>query len=101
VVSGFFRGTAPVVSITLDIELYLARSVDAQQQQQQGGLYVLLLFLVFNDSCVRSHYPLDYLCNIFRVGKTVAVDDKSEITFFDPSSFVAMATNFCWLYLQN
>jgi len=90
VVSGFFRGTAPVVSITLDIELYLARSVD-----------VLLLFLVFNDSCVRSHYPLDYLCNIFRVGKTVAVDDKSEITFFDPSSFVAMATNFCWLYLQN
>jgi len=36
---------------------------------------------------------------IIGVGRTLAVDDKSD--FFDLSSYVAMATTFCWFYPQN
>jgi len=38
-------------------------------------------------------YPTD-LCQICRVGRTVAVDEWSEGSFFDPPRDVAVATNF-------
>jgi len=31
---------------------------------------------------------------ICRIGRTLAVDERSEVIFFDPSRDVAMATNF-------
>jgi len=37
------------------------------------------------------------------VGKTITVDDQSEIIFFDITKDVAMATNFCsivWVLLD-
>ena len=45
-------------------------------------------------------YPTDF-CQIFRVGRTMAVDDQSEISFFDSLKDVAKATIFCWLYPQS
>jgi len=38
-------------------------------------------------------------CVCVRVGRSMAVDDQSEI--FRPSRDVAVATSFCWLYPQN
>jgi len=30
----------------------------------------------------------------------MAVDDESEISFFGPSKYIPIATNFCWFYPQ-
>jgi len=37
----------------------------------------------------------------FRVGRTMAVDDQSEISFFDPPRDVSKVTSFCWFYPQK
>jgi len=52
---------------------------------QVCGLYVLLQF-IFNDSCQSSYlkiYQTD-LRQVFSIGtgRTIAVDDQSEISFF-------------------
>jgi len=63
---------------------YFTRAAAAQQQL--GGPYVLLLFLIFNDFC-QTNYPKIYradLRQMFIVGRTMAVDDQSEISFFIP-----------------
>ena len=54
------------------------------------------LFNFFDDSYQANYlkiYQTD-LCQIFRVGRTVAVDDQSQISFFCPSRDIAMATIF-------
>jgi len=38
-------------------------------------------------------YRID-LHDICRIGRTLAVDERSEVIFFDPSKDVAVATNF-------
>ena len=53
---------------------------------RHDGLYILLLFLIFNDSCQTNYlkiYPTD-LRQSFRVGRTMAVDDQTEISFSIP-----------------
>ena len=63
-----------------------------------GGLAVLPLFHIFNDFC-QTDYLNTHRTNIrqiFRVGRTTAVDDQSEIIVFRSLRDVAMATN-CWL----
>ena len=60
---------------------------------QVCGLYVLLRF-IFNDSCQSSYlkiYQTD-LRQVFSIGtgRTIAVDDQSEISFFDPSFVTCM-----------
>ena len=63
-----------------------------------GGLAVLPLFHIFNDFC-QTDYLNTHRTNIrqiFRVGKTTAVDDQYEILVFRSLRDVAMATN-CWL----
>ena len=62
---------------------YLARPGG---EGRHDGLYVLLLFLIFNDSCQTNYlkiYPTD-LRQSFRVGRTMAVDDQTEISFSIP-----------------
>jgi len=51
--------------------------------KQLRGLYILLLFLVFNDYCQTNYFKIyrTDLRQIFRVGRTTAVDDQSEISF--------------------
>jgi len=47
----------------------------------------MLLFIIFNDLSQTSYlkiYRTD-LRQFFRVGRTVAVDDQSKNSFFDPS----------------
>jgi len=57
--------------------------------KQLRGLYILLLFLVFNDYCQTNYFKIyrTDLRQIFRVGRT-------QITFFDSSEDVATATSF-------
>jgi len=57
------------------------------------AIYVLLVFLIFSNFCQTNLniYRTD-LREIFRVGRTVAVDDQSEISFFDLSRDVATGT---------
>ena len=59
------------------VQHYLARPTTAYAS------YVLLLFLIFSNFCQTNLniYRTD-LREIFRVGRTVAVDDQSEISFF-------------------
>ena len=72
---------------------------------QHGGLYVLLLFLIFNDSSQTNTcnylgiYGTD-LRRIFTVGRNMAVDDQSEIRISIPPRNVAVAS-FCWFRPQN
>ena len=47
------------------------------------GQYVLLLFLVSNDLCQTNYlnvYRID-LRHVFRIGRTVAVDDQPQVSF--------------------
>ena len=64
---------------------------------RRGGLSFADVFKIyFNDFCQTSYlniYQTD-LHEIFRIGRTLAVDERSEVIFFDPSSDVAVATNF-------
>ena len=71
-----------IVVHLVDIPLlyYLARP-DAESRHE--GLYVLLPFLIFNDSWQTNYlkiYQID-LCQIFRVDRPMAVDNQSEISF--------------------
>ena len=67
-------------------------------QQQNGGLYDLLMFLIylfiFNYFIQPNYLNRTDLREILKVDRTVAVDDKAEIIF---RSFSA-ATNFGLLY---
>ena len=59
------------------------------------------VFLFLNTFLVISVRPINYL-NIYRtdiheicrIGRTLAVDERSEVIFFDPLGDVAVATNF-------
>jgi len=53
----------------------------------ESRLYVLLLFLIFKNCSCLTNYPKIYqsdLCQIVKLGRTVAVDDQSEISFSIP-----------------
>jgi len=62
-------------------------------------LICLLIVFIFNDSLQTDLkiYRID-IRRVCKVGRTMAVDDQSEISF---SRDVAMATDFCWCYPQN
>jgi len=70
-------------------------------------MYVLLLFPIYllfiltisvKPILKNLAYQTD-LVQIVLVGRTMSVDDQSEISlFFDPSRDVATATNFWWFY---
>jgi len=71
-------------------------------ESRHGGLHVLLLFLIFNDSC-QVNYLKIYQINlwqIFSVGKTMAADD-SEISFSIPRGTLPWEKNLCRFYPQN
>ena len=56
------------------------------------GYYVLLLFLIFNDSCQTSYLKI-YLTDLrqkFRVGRIVAVDNQSKISFLPRDAMHAL-----------
>jgi len=58
---------------------FLVRS--AAESSRPSGLYVLLLFLIYNDSCQTNYlniYRTD-LRQILQVGRTTAAGDPSEI----------------------
>jgi len=67
------------------------------------GLYVLPLFLIVNDFFKTNYFNIcrNDLRQLCRFDKTITADDQSEISFFDPSRNVAVATGFCWIYPQN
>ena len=44
---------------------------------------------------ISNIHPTD-LYGMCTYGRTLAVDERSEVIFFDPSRDVAMATNFCY-----
>jgi len=50
----------------------------------------------FNDFCQTNYLNIywTYLHKICRFGRTLAVDERSEVIFFDPSKDVAVATNY-------
>ena len=54
------------------------------------------LFLKFFNCFCRTSCRKIYRHQIFRVGRTTAVDDQSEIGFIDASADVVMTSNFCW-----
>jgi len=50
---------------------------------RHGGLYVRLLFLIFNDSCQTNYlkmYRTD-LRQVLKADRTMHVDDQSKISF--------------------
>jgi len=61
--------------------------------------YVLLLFLfknIFSDFCQTSYlnvYQTD-LHDTCSIGRALAVDERSEVIFFDPSKDVAAVSSF-------
>ena len=62
-------------------------------------LYVMLLFIIFNDLSQTSYlkiYRTD-LRQFFRVGRTVAVDDQSKNSFSIPHGCFH-GNQFCWFY---
>ena len=62
--------------------------------------FLLYIFIYFNDSCQTNYlkmYRTD-LRQIYRVGRNMAADDQSEISFFDPSR--AFFDNLFQNYLQ-
>jgi len=53
---------------------------------------------IFSDFCQTNYlnvYRTD-LHEIYRIGRTLAVDERREVIFFDLSRDVAIATNFFW-----
>jgi len=59
---------------------------------------------IFNDSCQTNYYKIHQtdLCQILRVGRTMARDDQSEIKLlFDPSKHVATATSLLVLFTER
>jgi len=50
------------------------------------GLYILLPFLIFNDSCQTNYFNIyrTDLCQIFKIGRNIVVDDLSESSFSIP-----------------
>ena len=85
------NASSNVCSAVIDeilLQTFFALQVTASRP---GGLYVLLLFLIFNAS-----FQTDYL-QICRVGRIMAVDDQSEISFSIPQG---TWTNFWWFYPQ-
>jgi len=58
----------------------------------EGSLYVLLMFyfFIFLVISVRNIYQTE----ICMIGRTLAVDERSKVIFFDPSRDVAVVTNF-------
>jgi len=71
-------------------------------QQQHCGLYVLLLlfyFFIFNDCCQVTNYLKIYLTSlhqICRVGRTMAVDERYEISFSMAQGTLPWQPSFCW-----
>jgi len=65
-------------------------------KSRHGELYVLHLFLFFNDSCQTNYleiYPTD-LRQTVGFGRTTAVDDQSEISFSIPQETLPWQPNF-------
>jgi len=64
----------------------------------------IFIYLFFNDSCQITYleiYQTDLHKIIIRVGRTIAVNHQSEISFFDSLRDFAITTSFCWFYPQN
>jgi len=60
--------------------------------------YFLLMFYlknIFSDFCQTDYLNIfrTDLLGICRIDRTVAVDERSEVAFFDPSRDAAVATN--------
>jgi len=74
--------------------------------ESRHGSVLLLFFInvfIFNDSGQTSYLKVyrTGLRQFFWVSRTVAIDNQSEISFFDPLTDFAIAANFCWFYQQN
>ena len=72
------------------VVLDIMQNLHNTQKTRNSELYVLLLFFIylkkFNHSRQTNHlkvYKID-LCHIFRVDRTQAVDDQSEISYSIP-----------------
>jgi len=63
----------------------------------------LFIFFIYNDSRQTNYFKIyrTNLRQIFRVDRTMAVDDQPEISFFRPSKDFAMENNLCWFYPQK
>ena len=63
-------------------------------EAQASWAYVLLMFfLIFSDFCQTNYLNISQLSH-FRIGRTLAVDERPEVIFFDPSGDFAVAANF-------
>ena len=64
-------------------------------------LFLICFFFTFKNNVCQTNYLNIYGTGlqIFRMGRTVAVDDLKLV--FDPSRDIAMATNYCHFYPHN